>query len=53
MVFKNDGDFVSHNILHISQAEVIKLFNPNMYRDIILIDGCVEFDYSKIVTKNS
>lgn len=36
---------------YISQAEVIKLFNPNMYRNIILIDGCIEFDYSKVVTQ--
>ena len=38
---------------YISQTEVIKLFNPNMYRDIILIDGDMDFDYSKTITKES
>jgi len=38
---------------YISQAEVIKLLNPNMYRDIILIDGDMDFDYSKTITKGS
>ena len=36
---------------YISQAEVIKLLNHNMYRDIILIDGDMDFDYSKTITK--
>lgn len=35
---------------YISQTEVIKLLNPNMYRDIILIDGDMDFDYSKTIT---
>lgn len=38
---------------YISQAEVIKLLNPNMYRDIVLIDGDMDFDYSKTVTKDA
>ena len=38
---------------YISQTEVIKLLNPNMYRDIILIDGDMDFDYSKTITKES
>ena len=38
---------------YISQAEVIKLFNPNMYREIVLIDGDMNFDYSKTITKES
>ena len=37
---------------YISQAEVIKLLNPNMYRDIVLIDGDMDFDYSKSITKD-
>jgi hypothetical protein len=37
---------------YISQAEVIKLLNPNMYREIVLIDGDMVFDYSKTITKN-
>lgn len=36
---------------YISQAEVIKLLNPNMYREIILIDGDMDFDYLKTITK--
>ena len=32
---------------YISQSEVIKLFIPNMYRDIVLIDGDMDFVYSK------
>ena len=39
------GDF------YISQTEVIKLFNPNMYRDIILIDGDISFDADKYITE--
>ena len=38
---------------YISQTEVIKLLNSNMYRDIILIDGDMDFDYSKTITKES
>ena len=38
---------------YISQAEVIKLLNPNMYRDIVLIDGDMDFVYSKTITKDS
>ena len=35
---------------YISQDEVIKILNPNMYRDIVLIDGDTDFDYSKTIT---
>lgn len=38
---------------YISQAEVIKLLNPNMYRDIVLIDGDMDFAYTKTVTKDA
>jgi hypothetical protein len=38
---------------YISQAEVIKLLNPNMYRDIVLIDGDSEFVHSKTITKDA
>ncbi|WP_177197396.1 hypothetical protein [Pseudobutyrivibrio sp. OR37] len=38
---------------YISQDEVIKLLNPNMYRDIVLIDGDMDFAYSKTVTKDA
>ena len=38
---------------YISQAEVIKLLNPNMYRDIVLIDGDMDFVYSKTITNDS
>ena len=37
---------------YISQTEVVKLLNPNMYRDIILIDGIASFDCSSFTTKN-
>ena len=37
---------------YISQSEVIKLLNPNMYRNIVLIDGDIDFDYSKTITKD-
>lgn len=36
---------------YISQEEVIKLFNPNMYRDMILIDGDIYFDSTKYITE--
>ena len=36
---------------YISQAEVIKLLNPNMYRNIVLIDGDTDFVCSKSITK--
>jgi len=36
----------------ISQAEVIKILNPNMYRDVVLIDGDIDFAYSKTITKD-
>ena len=35
---------------YISQSEVIKLLNPNMYREIILIDGTTGFDNEKYIT---
>ncbi len=35
---------------YISQAEVIKILNPNMYRDVVLIDGDIDFSYSKTIT---
>ena len=38
---------------YISQAEVIKILNPNMYRNIVLIDGDMDFVYSKSITKYS
>ncbi len=38
---------------YISQAEVIKILNPNMYRNIVLIDGDMDFVYSKTITKYS
>lgn len=31
----------------------IELLNPNMYRDMVLIDGDMDFDYSKTITKES
>lgn len=37
---------------YISQTEVIKLLNPNMYRDVVLINGTVDFDCSRLITKN-
>ena len=37
---------------YISQAEVIKILNPNMYRDVVLIDGDIDFAYSKTITKD-
>ena len=37
---------------YISQTEVVKLLNPNMYREIILIDGTAHFDYSSFITEN-
>ncbi|MBR6479391.1 MAG: hypothetical protein IKT04_02695 [Clostridia bacterium] len=36
--------------VYISSLEVIKLLNPNMYKNIILVDGYVDFDYQKIIT---
>lgn len=36
---------------YISQSEVIKLLNPNMYREIILIDGMADFDYNQYITE--
>ena len=35
---------------YISQTEVIKLLNLNMYRDVILIEGDIPFDSIKYVT---
>ena len=35
---------------YISQTVVIKLLNPNMYRDVILIDGDVAFENNKYLT---
>ena len=37
---------------YISQTEVIKLFCPNIYRDVLLIDGDMDFVYSKAITKD-
>ena len=37
---------------YISQAEVIKILNPNMYREVVLIDGDIDFAYSKTITKD-
>ena len=32
---------------------ICSLVNPNMYRDIVLIDGDMDFAYSKTVTKDA
>lgn len=37
---------------YISQSEVVKLLNPNMYREIMLIDGTANFDYEHYITKS-
>ena len=37
---------------YISQTEVIKILNPNMYREVVLIDGDIDFAYSKTITKD-
>lgn len=37
--------------MYISQSEVIKLFNPNMYRDLLLVDGIVDFSCDSYLTK--
>lgn len=37
--------------MYISQNEVIKLFNPNMYRELLLVDGIVDFSCDSYLTK--
>ena len=37
--------------MYISQSEAIKLFNPNMYRDLLLVDGIVDFSCDSYLTK--
>ena len=37
--------------MYISQSEVIKLFNPNMYRELLLVDGIVDFSCDSYLTK--
>lgn len=37
--------------MYISQKEVIKLFNPNMYRELLLVDGIVDFSCDSYLTK--
>ena len=37
--------------MFISQSEVIKLFNPNMYRELLLVDGIVDFSCDSYLTK--
>lgn len=37
--------------MYISQSEAIKLFNPNMYRELLLVDGIVDFSCDSYLTK--
>lgn len=37
--------------MFISQSEAIKLLNPNMYRELLLVDGIVEFSCNSYLTK--
>lgn len=37
--------------MYISQSEAIKLFDPNMYRDLLLVDGIVDFSCDSYLTK--
>lgn len=37
--------------MYISQSEAIKLFNPNMYRDLLLVDEIVDFACDSYLTK--
>lgn len=37
--------------MYILQSEVIKLFNPNMYRELLLVDGIVDFSCDSYLTK--
>lgn len=37
--------------MYISQSEVIKLFNPNLYRELLLMEGIVDFSCNCYLTK--
>lgn len=37
--------------MYISQSEVIKLFNPNLYRELLLMEGIVDFSCNSYLTK--
>ncbi len=37
--------------MYISQSEAIKLFNPNMYRELLLVEGIVDFSCNSYLTK--
>lgn len=37
--------------MYISQSKVIKLFNPNLYRELLLMEGIVDFSCNSYLTK--
>ena len=37
--------------MYISQSEALKLLNPNMYRELLLVDGIVDFSCDSYLTK--
>ena len=37
--------------MYISQSEVIKLINPNLYRELLLMEGIVDFSCNSYLTK--
>lgn len=36
--------------MYLSQSEALKLFNPNMYRELLLVDGIVDFSCDSYLT---
>jgi hypothetical protein len=41
------------NRISLFRTRIVIEDNPNMYRDIVLIDGDMDFIYSKTITKDS
>ena len=53
---RKQSDKSLNQILTASKSSLVtagKISNTNMYRDILLIDGDIDFDYSKTITKES
>ncbi|MBP3677577.1 MAG: hypothetical protein J6I97_04445, partial [Agathobacter sp.] len=36
--------------MYISQREALKILNPNMYRELLLVDGIVDFSSNTYLT---
>ena len=54
-IFENEARKAGYIIFKFNSisTSIMELLNPNMYREIVLIDGDMDFVYSKTITNDS